>query len=64
MLGDGRLEREEGKETGGRGSKNRALTRNRLINEASIKSKQAGERGVSARSIRKVSETTLRKYKG
>lgn len=36
----------------------------RLINEASIKSKQAGERGISARSIRKVSETTLRKYKG
>lgn len=37
---------------------------NRLINEASIKSKQAGERGVSARSVRKVSERTLRKYKG
>jgi hypothetical protein len=40
------------------------LTRHRLINEASIKSKQNGERGISARSIRKVSETTLRKYKG
>ena len=37
---------------------------NRLINEASILSKQSGERGVSARSVRKVSERTLRKYKG
>jgi hypothetical protein len=40
------------------------LTLRRLINEASIKSKQSGERGVSARSIKKVSETTLRKHKG
>ena len=40
------------------------LTKNRLINEASIKAKQSGERGVSARSIRRVSERTLRGYKG
>jgi len=36
----------------------------RLINEASIKSKQSGERGMSARSIRRVSERTLRGFKG
>ncbi|KAF2855204.1 hypothetical protein T440DRAFT_415409 [Plenodomus tracheiphilus IPT5] len=35
-----------------------------LINEASIKSKINGERGISARSVRKVGEKTLRKYKG
>jgi hypothetical protein len=40
------------------------LTVNRLINEASIKSKQAGERGVSARSVKRVSERVLRGYKG
>lgn len=37
---------------------------NRLMNEAGIKSKQRGERGVSARSIRKVGEKTLRGFKG
>ncbi|TKA52774.1 hypothetical protein B0A49_07993 [Cryomyces minteri] len=35
-----------------------------LIREASIRSKQAGERGVSARTIRKATETSLRKFKG
>ncbi|KAL2351236.1 hypothetical protein BJ546DRAFT_889459 [Cryomyces antarcticus] len=35
-----------------------------LIREASIRSKQAGERGVSARTIRKVTEASLRKFKG
>jgi hypothetical protein len=42
----------------------RLTERYRLINEASIKSKQSGERGISARSVRKVGERTLRKYKG
>jgi hypothetical protein len=46
------------------GNNDKGLTVHRLINEASIKSKQSGERGISARSVRKVSETTLRKYKG
>jgi len=36
----------------------------RLINEASIKSKQRGERGLSAKSVKRVSEDVLRKYKG
>lgn len=36
----------------------------RLINEASIKSKQRGERALSARSVKRVSEDVLRKYKG
>ncbi|KAI4958040.1 hypothetical protein J4E86_003635 [Alternaria arbusti] len=35
-----------------------------LINEASIKSKQRGERGLSAKSVKRVSEDVLRKYKG
>jgi hypothetical protein len=35
-----------------------------LINEASIKSKQNGERGISAKSVKRVSEGVLRKYKG
>ncbi|KAF2146120.1 uncharacterized protein K452DRAFT_263700 [Aplosporella prunicola CBS 121167] len=35
-----------------------------LMRESSIKSKQAGERGISARSIRKVREKSLRKFKG
>ncbi|KAH3955395.1 hypothetical protein HBH98_013290 [Parastagonospora nodorum] len=43
---------------------NYALFMQELINEASIKSKQSGERGISARSVKRVSETTLRKYKG
>jgi hypothetical protein len=43
----------------------RGLTRiDRLINEASIKSKQRGERALSARSVKRVSENVLRKYKG
>jgi hypothetical protein len=36
----------------------------RLINEASIKSKQRGERALSARSVKRVGEDVLRKYKG
>lgn len=36
----------------------------RLINEASITAKQAGERGVSARSVRRVRERVLRGFKG
>jgi hypothetical protein len=36
----------------------------RLINEASIKGKMNGERGVSAKSIRRVSEGVLRGFKG
>ncbi|EOA88379.1 hypothetical protein ACJQWK_01688 [Exserohilum turcicum] len=43
---------------------NYALFMQELINEASIKSKQRGERGVSARSVKRVSEDVLRKYKG
>ncbi|KAH8726100.1 hypothetical protein GQ44DRAFT_614505 [Phaeosphaeriaceae sp. PMI808] len=43
---------------------NYALFMQELVNEATIKSKQSGERGVSARSVRKVSEGMLRKYKG
>ncbi|EAT91343.1 hypothetical protein HBI56_015750 [Parastagonospora nodorum] len=43
---------------------NYVLFMQELINEASIKSKQSGERGISARSVKRVSETTLRKYKG
>ena len=40
------------------------LINTRLVKEAGIKSKQAGERGVSARSVRKVREQCLRKFKG
>ena len=36
----------------------------RLMKEARILSKQRNERGVSARSIRKVGERTLRGFKG
>ncbi|KAF1936788.1 hypothetical protein EJ02DRAFT_459242 [Clathrospora elynae] len=43
---------------------NYALFMQELINEATIKSKQSGERGISAKSIKKISENTLRKYKG
>ncbi|KAH6101477.1 hypothetical protein HBI65_053720 [Parastagonospora nodorum] len=43
---------------------NYVLFMQELINEASIKSKQSGERGISARSVKRVSETALRKYKG
>ncbi|CBX97050.1 hypothetical protein IAQ61_008004 [Plenodomus lingam] len=35
-----------------------------LLNEATIKAKLNNERSLSARSIRRVSERTLRKYKG
>ncbi|CAN9329495.1 unnamed protein product [Alternaria alternata] len=43
---------------------NYALFMQELINEASIKSKQRGERALSARSVKRVSEDVLRKYKG
>ena len=50
----------------GRGEKEKTGADNtrRLINEASIKSKQRGERGLSAKSVKRVSEDVLRKYKG
>ncbi|KAI1078527.1 hypothetical protein F5B20DRAFT_547330 [Whalleya microplaca] len=35
-----------------------------LMKEASIDSKQAGERGISAKSVRKVTADTLAKFKG
>ncbi|KAF2280480.1 uncharacterized protein EI97DRAFT_391631 [Westerdykella ornata] len=35
-----------------------------LLKESSIASKQAGERGISARSVRKVREGCLMKFKG
>ncbi|KAF2016744.1 hypothetical protein BU24DRAFT_347756 [Aaosphaeria arxii CBS 175.79] len=35
-----------------------------VMKEARIESKKAGERGVSARSVRKVRENCLRKFKG
>ncbi|OCK84596.1 hypothetical protein K432DRAFT_344880 [Lepidopterella palustris CBS 459.81] len=35
-----------------------------LLREASIRSKQSGERGISARSIRRVRDMSLRKFKG
>ncbi|RYN77212.1 hypothetical protein AA0120_g11617 [Alternaria tenuissima] len=43
---------------------NYALFMQELINEASIKSKQRDERALSARSVKRVSEDVLRKYKG
>lgn len=35
-----------------------------LIREASIHSKKGGEKGITPRSIRKVTEDSLRKFKG
>ncbi|PGH15486.1 hypothetical protein AJ80_05503 [Polytolypa hystricis UAMH7299] len=35
-----------------------------LMREASISSKKSGEKGISGKSVRKVTETTLRKFKG
>lgn len=35
-----------------------------LMREASIRSKQTGERGISARSVRRVRDMSLRKFKG
>ncbi|KAI9657036.1 MAG: hypothetical protein M1821_003202 [Bathelium mastoideum] len=35
-----------------------------LVREASIQAKQSGERGISAKTIRKVTEKSLRKFKG
>ncbi|KAI0406939.1 hypothetical protein F4802DRAFT_595571 [Xylaria palmicola] len=42
------------------GDSNRVL----LVKEAAIDSKQAGERNISAKSIRKVTPDTLAKFKG
>jgi hypothetical protein len=39
------------------------LTVCRLVKEAAIKSKQAGERGVTAKSVRKVRGDVLRRFK-
>ncbi|TVY83732.1 hypothetical protein LSUE1_G001679 [Lachnellula suecica] len=36
----------------------------RLMKEASINAKQAGERGISAKSVKKVTEPSLLKFKG
>ncbi|KAJ4348626.1 uncharacterized protein N0V89_010004 [Didymosphaeria variabile] len=41
-----------------------ALFMQEVIKEAGIASKRSGERGVSARSVRKVREGCLRKFKG
>ncbi|KAL1955638.1 hypothetical protein VTO42DRAFT_8371 [Malbranchea cinnamomea] len=35
-----------------------------LMREASIQSRKSGEKVISARSVQKVTETTLRKFKG
>ncbi|KAF2755620.1 hypothetical protein EJ05DRAFT_478597 [Pseudovirgaria hyperparasitica] len=35
-----------------------------LMREATIKARLSGERGISARSVRKVRENSLRKFKG
>ncbi|KAF1952011.1 hypothetical protein CC80DRAFT_495642 [Byssothecium circinans] len=43
---------------------NYALFMQELVKEAAIASKKSGDRGVSARSVRKVRETCLRKFKG
>ncbi|CZT45552.1 uncharacterized protein RSE6_05869 [Rhynchosporium secalis] len=36
----------------------------RLMKEATINAKQAGERGISARSVKKVTENSLSRFKG
>ncbi|KAF2640617.1 hypothetical protein P280DRAFT_469353 [Massarina eburnea CBS 473.64] len=43
---------------------NYALFMQELINEATISSKASGDRNISPRSVNKVRETTLRKFKG
>ncbi|KAG9244596.1 hypothetical protein BJ878DRAFT_505498 [Calycina marina] len=40
------------------------LFMNTLMKEATINSKQAGERGISAKSVKKVTELALSKFKG
>ena len=47
-----------------RNERTEANDTHRLVNEASIKSKQRGERGLSAKSVKRVSEDVLRKHKG
>ncbi|CAN8104553.1 unnamed protein product [Discula destructiva] len=41
-----------------------ALFMQTLIKEAAIESKQGGERGITARSVKKVTSDTLMKFKG
>ncbi|KAI9831227.1 MAG: hypothetical protein M1819_005155 [Sarea resinae] len=41
-----------------------ALFLQTLIREASIHAKQNGDKGLSARSVKKVTENSLRKFKG
>ncbi|EPE34978.1 Histone-fold containing protein [Glarea lozoyensis ATCC 20868] len=41
-----------------------ALFLQTLMKEATINAKQAGERGVSAKSVKKVTELSLAKFKG
>ncbi|KAI9795946.1 MAG: hypothetical protein M1833_006594 [Piccolia ochrophora] len=41
-----------------------ALFMQHLMREASIISKQAGDRGVTAQSVKRVTEDALRKFKG
>ncbi|KAF2118730.1 hypothetical protein BDV96DRAFT_568394 [Lophiotrema nucula] len=43
---------------------NYALFMQEVVKEASITSKQHGERGITALSVRKVRENCLRKFKG
>ncbi|KAF4447709.1 histone-like transcription factor (CBF/NF-Y) and archaeal histone domain-containing protein [Fusarium austroafricanum] len=43
---------------------NYVLFMENLVKEAAIQSKQSGERGLSARSVKKVTRDTLAKFKG
>ncbi|KAH8175412.1 CENP-W protein [Sarocladium implicatum] len=43
---------------------NYVLFMENLVKEAAIKSKQAGDRGLTARSVRKVTRDTLARFKG
>ncbi|EGR48580.1 hypothetical protein MKX07_000156 [Trichoderma sp. CBMAI-0711] len=43
---------------------NYVLFMNRLIKEAAIHAKQSGERGLTARSVRKATRDALAKFKG
>ncbi|ELR08793.1 hypothetical protein VC83_00771 [Pseudogymnoascus destructans] len=41
-----------------------ALFLQTLVKEAGINAKQAGDRGITAKNVNKVTETTLHKFKG
>ncbi|KAK0389947.1 hypothetical protein NLU13_3520 [Sarocladium strictum] len=43
---------------------NYVLFMENLVKEAAIKSKQSGDRGLTARSVRKVTRDTLARFKG